>query len=54
VVNDNAQSKITAKSLFWLLAGAIRYARIANYPAYSALVIAALKKKVWAKAQFLD
>jgi hypothetical protein len=53
-VNDNAQSKITAKSLFWLLAGAVRYARIANYPAYSALVIAALKKKVWAKAQFLD
>ncbi len=53
-VNDNAQSRITAKSAFWLMAGAARYARPVNYPAYFSLVKNALKKKSWSKAQFLD
>jgi hypothetical protein len=53
-VNDNAKSRITPKSSFWLLAGAVRYARPVNYGAYVSLVMGALKKKSWAKAQFLD
>jgi hypothetical protein len=53
-VNDNAQSRITPKSAFWLFAGAARYARLSNYGVYLSLVWGALKKKSWAKAQFLD
>lgn len=53
VVNDNAQSKISAKSLFLLSAGILRFARIKNYFGYIKLVLSALKKP-WSKAMFLD
>ncbi len=53
-VNDNAQAKITPQSIFWLVTGAMRYARFINYLDYIRLVIGALRKRSWAKAQFLD
>ena len=52
-VNDNAQSKITPQSVLWLLAGAARYARPANYTTYLELASSA-RRKPWAKAMFLD
>lgn len=52
-VNDNAQSKITLKSLLWLLCGAGTYASIRNYPRYFTLVANA-RGKPWSKALFLD
>src|SRR5262245_3360693 len=33
-VNDNAQARITSKSVLWLLAGFLGYARMSNLPAY--------------------
>src|SRR5262245_54852929 len=33
-VNDNAQARITPKSVLWLLAGFLGYARMSNLPAY--------------------
>ena len=53
VVNDNAQSKITARSAAWLLAGAAKYARASNYSTYLKLAGAA-RTKPWSKAMFLD
>ena len=52
-VNDNAQSRISLRSVFWLLLGAARYARIANYPTYVRLLLGARKHR-WHKAMFLD
>tara|TARA_R110001583_G_scaffold15260_1_gene62939 strand:- start:115 stop:1410 length:1296 start_codon:yes stop_codon:yes gene_type:complete len=53
VVNDNAQSKVSLKSLFLLLAGILRFARFKNYPSYLKLALSVLKKP-WSKAMFLD
>jgi hypothetical protein len=53
VVNDNAQSKVSLKSLFLLLAGVLRFARFKNYPSYLKLALSVLKKP-WSKAMFLD
>jgi hypothetical protein len=53
VVNDNAQSKVSIKSLFLLLAGILRFARFKNYPSYLKLALSVLKKP-WSKAMFLD
>jgi hypothetical protein len=53
-VNDNAKSRLTAKSLFWLVAGLARYARLASYSRYVSYLARALTKKSWAKAQILD
>jgi hypothetical protein len=53
VVNDNAQSKVSIKSLFLLLAGILRFARFKNYPSYLKLTLFVLKKP-WSKAMFLD
>lgn len=52
-VNDNAQSKVSQKSLLALLSGAARYARLPNYNHYVSLAAGA-KSKSWAKALFLD
>ena len=52
-VNENAQSRITPGSIFWLLAGAAVYARPTNYRRYLSLAFAA-RKKSWPKAIFLD
>lgn len=53
VVNDNAQSKVSLKSLFFLSAGILRYARFKNYHKYIKLVLSVFKKP-WTKAMFLD
>jgi hypothetical protein len=53
-VNDNAQSRITAASAAWLLAGTAVYARPANYLHYSALAASAARRRPWAKALILD
>jgi hypothetical protein len=53
IVNDNAQARISFASAAWLGVGALRYARITNYPYYAAL-IAAARRKPWVKAMFLD
>ena len=52
-VNDNATSRITPKSLFFLFLGVLRYARLANYGAYLKLV-AGLASRRWNKVSFLD
>lgn len=52
-VNDNAKSRIAAKSVLALLAGAAVNARPANYTGYLRLFGNA-RKKPWAKAMFLD
>ncbi len=52
-VNDNAQSKITAKSALQILLALIRFARFKNYGKYLHL-IAASRRKPWAKALVLD
>ena len=53
VVNDNAQSKITGRSAAWLLAGATKYARLANYGFYLKMA-KDVRHKPWSKAMFLD
>lgn len=52
-VNDNAQSKLTASSMAWLLAGTAGQARPANYGEYIRLAAGA-RWKSWSKALFLD
>lgn len=53
-VNDNAQSRITASSAAWLLAGLASYARAANYGVYLSLGASAARRRPWAKALILD
>lgn len=52
-VNDNAQARLTARSALWLLLGAARYARTANYHRYVRYALGA-QRKPWYKAMFLD
>jgi hypothetical protein len=52
-VNDNAQSRLTAGSLYALLFGIARYARLSSYARYCALAAGALRGP-WRKAMFLD
>jgi hypothetical protein len=52
-VNDNAASRISPKSLFFLLLGALRYARPINYGTYLKLV-AGVASRPWNKVRFLD
>ena len=52
-VNDNATSRISLSSIFYLAAGAIRFARFSNYMRYLTLVAGAKRKK-WNQALFLD
>lgn len=52
-VNDNADARITVKSLINLLVGAAVYARPKNYGRYLGFAARA-KSKIWSKALFLD
>lgn len=52
-VNDNAQSKVSVKSLLLLACALIRFARVKNYPRYIKYAFKALKKS-WFKPLFLD
>lgn len=52
-VNDNAQSKITLKSLAVLFAGVVRFARFGNYRHYLRLALTS-RGRPWRKALFLD
>ncbi len=52
-VNDNAQSKVTVKSLVLLLLGLVRFARIRNYWRYAKLALTS-PGRPWRKALFLD
>lgn len=52
-VNDNAQSRLAARSLVWLLLGAAIYARPVNYAEYVKIAWAA-RTKPWFKAMLLD
>ena len=53
IVNDNAQAKLTLRSVFWLLVGAAFTARPKNYSKYLELAANA-PKKPWLKALVLD
>jgi hypothetical protein len=52
-VNDNAQSKVTAKSVIILFLGLIKYGRILNCLAYCRLLVGSVSSP-WNKALFLD
>lgn len=52
-VNDNAQARITPKSLLVVLSGLLRFARVAHYPKYFSLVMGS-RRKPWLKALLLD
>lgn len=52
-VNDNAKSKISFTSMFYLACGLLRFAKLKNYNLYMNLVLSA-RKKPWNKALFLD
>jgi hypothetical protein len=52
-VNDNAKSKITAKSALQITAALVRFARVKNYPKYFNYIIQS-RKKPWLKALVLD
>lgn len=52
-VNDNAQSRITAKSALQVLLGLLRFARIKHYWIYLRLIMVS-RKKPWLKALVLD
>lgn len=52
-VNDNAEARITAGSLFSLLVGTVAYASPRNYARYLGLVMRALDRP-WRKALFVD
>jgi hypothetical protein len=52
-VNENAQRRLTAGSLVWLMAGAAVNARARNYAEYLRLLLASTKHH-WMRAMFLD
>lgn len=52
-VNDNAQSKITAKSAFAILLGLMRFSQVKHYGLYLKLALKS-RKASWRKALFLD
>ena len=52
-VNDNTSAQIASTSVFWLLIGALRFARIENYGRYLNLAFSA-RTKPWTRAMFLD
>jgi hypothetical protein len=53
VVNDNAQSRVSARSVFSLLSGFLAYADPSNWPTYIRYATTALGHP-WRKAMFLD
>jgi hypothetical protein len=52
-VNDNASSRISLKSVLWLLAGFFRYSRPSNLFRYFSYALKA-KRRPWTRALFLD
>lgn len=52
-VNDNAQSRITLKSFFYLLTAFLRYHNPRRLPQFVALLRQSIRKK-WPRAAFLD
>jgi hypothetical protein len=52
-VNDNAQSKLSFKSLIFILLGLVRFAKIKHYPIYLKLALSS-RRAPWRKALFLD
>jgi hypothetical protein len=52
-VNDNAQSKLSFKSLIFILLGLARFAKIKHYPIYLKLAFSS-RRAPWRKALFLD
>jgi hypothetical protein len=52
-VSDNARSRVSLKSLFWLLVGTVVYARAKNYGHYVRFAMTA-HSHPWRKAMFLD
>lgn len=52
-VNDNSQASITVKSLFFLILGFVRFARVRNYFAYLKLALSS-RGRPWRRAIFLD
>lgn len=52
-VNDNARSRLTLASIFWLMCGLARFASPRNYASYLRLALSA-RGKPWRKALFLD
>jgi hypothetical protein len=52
-VNDNARAKVAFKSVFQIVAGLLRFGRIAHYPKYVALILGS-RRKPWLKALVLD
>lgn len=52
-VNDNAQARITIKSIIQIMLGLLRFARLKHYSKYLSLVLLS-RKKPWMKALILD
>lgn len=52
-VNDNAQARLSARSILWLILAAMRYCRPQNYGWYLSLAVAA-RTKPWVRSMFLD
>lgn len=52
-VNDNAQARITPKSVLWLVAGFLGYARMSNLLKYLQYTLRA-RSRPWTRALFLD
>lgn len=53
-VNDNAQKRVTPKTVLYLVLGWIWYSRIGSYPTYARAIWHALHGQGWPKAVFLD
>jgi hypothetical protein len=52
-VNDNAQSRISLKTIFWMLAGICRYAPLSTLKQYALYTLQA-RQRSWNKAMVLD
>jgi hypothetical protein len=52
-VNENAEGRMSVASAFWLVAGALRYARFENYREYLTGALGALRS-AWLRAVVLD
>jgi hypothetical protein len=52
-VSDNAQSRVTAFSAFWLLAGFLRFSRLRSLPTQLRCLVSA-RGRPWSRAIFLD
>jgi hypothetical protein len=52
-VNDNAQSRITLRSLLWLVVGFLRYSRLSNLFLYFKCALKA-RSRPWTRTLFLD